>query len=1001
MEVKIVPYNDKYAKAVAVMWSQSSQGWNGSEMSFSEESVINEEKKGKVATNLALSGDKVVGYCNLESGKFADAYYIGLLNVLPEMHGKKIGKRLILKALDKTIEDGIKRLDLHTWSGNTLAVPLYKKTGFLWRESPQGVHLVNYIPYLLTHDFFKEFFAKLDWYKDRSDEIIVEPDGRLIDNFYVYEYSWKNNQEELTIIIEDNGKSICGIETKDYSLSIACPNKDLTIGQEHIAEVTFTPKQDKNFDLIIDGVSNKYVNMDFHTKDVTNQKETFPLAFSLNPQDNSFVALPSLPTVGCNISINGKSIALGLGINPIYAVDLKFESKQDFFIKNSQTEVLLWCKNNSDKDIEIEIDLSSLECYTGNNLSISINSHKEASLTVPLTMTQSMSGKYIIPVKFIDTDIRAMIPMEVCLVLHNESKLSEFKSCLFYSYNNINYVLTKSGNRILRVNNNDCFSHLNLPILGDNYTNEFIKDGYEGAEVDSHNMSVTETMFSNIYPGLRIVRITSFDRNHVNVRLSAFNDSAKQISNIKLAQGIGGYPRYQHTYKDGIYNRGIDYPDLDPKNITEPWLLYKKDNSSILMLFSEHDSFEIIGWQWHLKKAIDSLSAKQECIVFDINYYFDLVSNYQQVRRNFFNKEGFLKEYSLFNVNTSDNNPVYDIDKTQKLEFSIEAVDIGGANVECNGHEIAISNNNFKDSFDALKEVGLNTYTLNFNQSNCQFTYKKCFLAFKAGSPITKKEDDSLIVSNAFIEISSDIKHHPGIYSLKIDNQEILDISYPNPKPHGWYNPWYGGIALTDQHNGAGRLMKEASSQKFVSVNDDFGNLWEGIRLSTKYSQADDWKEDVTINQFYLLLANSPVMIAFALFDYSHKKIDSNKNWNLEVFLGGADLKNYSVIAKEDNIQYRKINCGISQNSLESRVLQVKRKDCHSFIFFSSNPNKDSYAVGADRFLNLTSSNFLKRKKISDKKVISDIQFMVFTEDLPESEELHKIREISFNSLLK
>lgn len=146
MEIKIVEYSHDLAAAVAEMWNHSRQGWGGGNDITTEENVRQQEENSiNLNTYLAMEGDQVVGYCGLsEYREDQGALYIALLNVRDDYHGKKIGKQLVLKAIERTIQLKWPRLDLYTWAGNTKAVPLYKKCGFFWEERDDTVHLMNF-----------------------------------------------------------------------------------------------------------------------------------------------------------------------------------------------------------------------------------------------------------------------------------------------------------------------------------------------------------------------------------------------------------------------------------------------------------------------------------------------------------------------------------------------------------------------------------------------------------------------------------------------------------------------------------------------------------------------------------------------------------------------------------------------------------------------------------------------------------------------------------------
>ena len=119
-DIRFEVYKKLNAEAVATMWSESREGWPPGFLGASEftaESVeMEENSSGKLYTVLAIDGERIVGYCRTTPyGGEHDAAYVALLNVVPDLHGKKIGKKLLLDAVRRTAEDGFYRVDLHTW----------------------------------------------------------------------------------------------------------------------------------------------------------------------------------------------------------------------------------------------------------------------------------------------------------------------------------------------------------------------------------------------------------------------------------------------------------------------------------------------------------------------------------------------------------------------------------------------------------------------------------------------------------------------------------------------------------------------------------------------------------------------------------------------------------------------------------------------------------------------------------------------------------------------
>jgi len=92
--MKIVGYNDSYAKKVADMWNKSVVNWGNEDVIQTESDVIAaESSSGNLKVYLAIDDNQVVGYCSLSEYKHDEgASYLPLLNVIPEYQGKKLGK---------------------------------------------------------------------------------------------------------------------------------------------------------------------------------------------------------------------------------------------------------------------------------------------------------------------------------------------------------------------------------------------------------------------------------------------------------------------------------------------------------------------------------------------------------------------------------------------------------------------------------------------------------------------------------------------------------------------------------------------------------------------------------------------------------------------------------------------------------------------------------------------------------------------------------------------
>lgn len=218
-------YSDSDADAVARMWEESRDGWPPGFFGASAvtaESVRQEERSsGGLFTALAWHGDRAVGFCRTTPyGGEQDASYVALLSVVPDLHGKKIGKKLLLDAVTRVSEKGYYRIDLHTWPANIKAVPLYKKTGFFWVPDSM-VYMQNYMPFLLQRPEFKEFLGDGWWYDHFDRELKVEHDEEKTESGRdVFTYVFRKDDKKFKAVFDRTGRMLSSLETPDFSASI-------------------------------------------------------------------------------------------------------------------------------------------------------------------------------------------------------------------------------------------------------------------------------------------------------------------------------------------------------------------------------------------------------------------------------------------------------------------------------------------------------------------------------------------------------------------------------------------------------------------------------------------------------------------------------------------------------------------------------------------------------------------------------------------------------------
>jgi len=220
---------EKDAEGLAKLLNESEEGWPGGLTGgipyTAERAKEWIERSSCFAPLVAELDGEIVGICTVtEHFEEKDSAYVEFLNVHPKHRGKGIGKALLLASIEETMKIGRKRLDLHTWGGNLLAVPLYKKTGFFWVPKT-NVYMQNYIPAILTHPLTSKFFEKLDishpkWYNYFVRELTQKEDDFREKGMKVFPYEFEVEGRRLRVLVDREAREIMGVETSE--LAVEC-----------------------------------------------------------------------------------------------------------------------------------------------------------------------------------------------------------------------------------------------------------------------------------------------------------------------------------------------------------------------------------------------------------------------------------------------------------------------------------------------------------------------------------------------------------------------------------------------------------------------------------------------------------------------------------------------------------------------------------------------------------------------------------------------------------
>ncbi len=411
---KIVTYDPSMAEGLAEMFNKFKESWPGGfggGVPFSEERIKDSlDDSSAIEIFIALDEDGVpVGFCDL-TPHWSDqgAAYVDLLGVIQRVKGKRFGKRLLLKAIEKAIQEGIERVDLHTWSGNIDAVPLYKKVGMFWAPETT-VYMQDYIPLLHKNDLTKEWFElHPDWYGDLKRGLKQEPDGLKVDGMDIYRYRFEAQDDWMEVDIDRYGFGITGVRRKimDEELRVEArvDSHHIHTGMDNAYSITVENRTGEDMEL--DVKVKTFEGLKFREdppQSITvkdGEKKTITREFVVDSTSKIYVSTHKVSqTIDTTLDTGVERFELTTGGKIKPAVEVSGAQDID---RLSSGEVYLDLKNNTEKALSGGITYV-MEGKEG-KIDFALDAKEVGGVSLPITFLEEGDVKYIELTPFIDKE---------------------------------------------------------------------------------------------------------------------------------------------------------------------------------------------------------------------------------------------------------------------------------------------------------------------------------------------------------------------------------------------------------------------------------------------------------------------------------------------------------------------------------------------------------------------------------------------------------------------
>ncbi len=1000
---QIVEFESKYAASIAEMWNASSEGWNGDMWDMTEQQVLNEET---TADSLVLylvidDNEKVIGYCKLEEYRDKKAVYIPLLNVIPEFWGRKYGKALLLKALEKTIQQGYNRLDLHSWSGNTKAVPLYKKTGFCWQTSNSSMYMMNYLPLLMNIELLQPWFAQLDWYKDLDCDLCLEPDSKMENGFEFFHYCWKKDDKFLQAVINVDAKGLSQIRCNDFELKLLADNCKVFYGKAEVQlEMKSNLAEPMNIEIEIAGEA----DIAAAEKRIITLSGCRTETFRIDVIDDFERKDHESPAVIANLKINGKHLPLKLGLKPQAPVKVNLKAEMNRLYRPGVIDLYLQLRNNL-KEIRqfstVLIDSESLHF-----------SEKEINTELQPLETRTIKLKAKLEKGcFYDQRIKVKVAGETEKVSYNRRlrlAVPELNSIIFGEGQDYWFMqkgslllshVRKGSSNVLFINvlNSNYWLFMKVPKLSKPYDKEFTLAVPDKVSFENLIDGVLMKLYYSSSKGhLRLCNILKMKYNNIvehNFEIENISDKSIDLQHWETCYNSAT----THAVYDGKLlkmteqEKNHNWFKLDENKILPGWNYYLTDGLSVAVSWDAQHKLKFGEWWQRVLYEVGELKPGEKRSITGETLIFNQFQNWQDYYYWYFGNRDYPDYCMLQELVINEGNPFCDEDVSVRYSEMTDSVD--ERTLKLYGDESLLAEDKYisgvwQQKIASARKLKLEIEEVSHSYSYKQTTFQNCqqqmqFTAYEeSGEKIASLKGEKL-------ELKTAPGFFAGIFSLIYKDKEMLSSSFPETIIRGWANHWRGGISIKP-HQAATALLEQ---QEFVLKNekrlDNFHNTWYGFSYTVKFNEKIPHLEGLTVRYNYLA---SPSQDVIALFS---EVLDT----------GGAYFNHFRSLAyisiNED--QPVKITCDEVTLKMSDRSEGIGRlifasaelDDCIYHLNFF--PVKDHLNVSVGSQMGTVNYHFLINNISAGEVTASQPLYIVLSEDKMTAEDLQILKNIKWS----
>ena len=841
-----------------------------------------------LAAHVTEDGDDIVAMCNVTAtpGQRENCYVM-FLGCNPAYHGRKHGKSTLHAIVEWACRAGYRKVDLHTWAGNMKAVPLYKKTGFMWQPETT-VFMENFVPAALVHPLGKAYFARHDWYATLERCLDLAEDLVTRGKVRVYEYLWRAGDDDyLRMVFDRQSWRLIEVETPELACSCFLPDEDLVAGTPHRVQWRVENKRPEPVQVLLSARGEAGVDIAHRESRTLTGVAAFEGEVRIDPAIAEKTRDPRAALLSTELMIGDVELELTNGIGVEQAVAVRLEAPRAIVLPGENQQILLTLRSHLARKTTARLSLRPVHNVELIDRSLRVDLGPWGSAEVPVRVraltpgTASLEAQVSVPVHGRQVKTKSFpINVLACGRSSLAGSVGE-TSCMLGGGHLAVYASRRSGQVDVHHRLRGARAHrlhLNPPQIGPPYSwsDLFQEPGDAWVEEGSGTVSLHLRSESVSHPGLVVDRCITLNRSPLvevvdtvtNGTGGPFDLNRRQFVRLrgrpamdaKWSAPVAGGPFTDYAAPGGRGIGPLNPPDSGDE-WAEGWLACAGEDGVVSGVI--WDGAEVVDLEGYFDQKAGRLASGRSMalpavhlLVTDGNAH-TVRSWWQLLHGEPFGEHDVLPTPGRDPIELSlDPEPLVLVGSSAAATLNLRhpgrftldgriTVD-SGEGVRADVKQVEVSSLTHERPVEKAvvvsrrrqKGIGAAEIGLTFDSRETVYSSRaRALLLDPKAKPVEIAEEDGLYtLSNGILTASIAPAFMGSMTSLQNMGVEYLISSFPEGGQRDWRNPWHGGIHPDYDHLW-GRLHRERFRGRSVERRGSQGLTWRGVRVTCRVAQ--------------------------------------------------------------------------------------------------------------------------------------------------------------------